>query len=91
MFGEDVLGLIPSDRWFCRNIKGKALIKFVADKQFEEVAKRGIAFSYGFPNILAYDLHKKLMGYSDVVEISTMEKQVNSPWASNKKERPCET
>ena len=89
VFGEDVLGSHSIGSMVLPEYQGKGLIKFVADKQFEEVAKRGIAFSYGFPNILAYDLHKKLMGYSDVVDISTMEKQVNSRGRITEKSVPA--
>ena len=78
VFGEDVLGSHSIGSMVVPEYQGKGLIKFVADKQFEEVAKRKIAFSYGFPNLLAYDLHKKLMGYNDVIQISTMEKQTTA-------------
>ena len=78
VFGEDVLGSHSIGSMVLPEFQGKGLIKFVADKQFEEVKMKGIAFSYGFPNVLAYDLHKKLMGYNDVVMISTMEKRTDS-------------
>jgi hypothetical protein len=45
VFGEDVLGSHSIGSMVLPEYQGKGLIKFVADKQFEEVAKREIAFS----------------------------------------------
>jgi len=78
VFGENVLASHSIGSMVLPEYQGKGLIKFVADKLFEEVMKKRIAFSYGFPNILAYDLHKKLMGYNDVAQISTMEKSTSA-------------
>ncbi len=78
VFGEDVLGSHSIGSMVLPSYQGKGLIKFVADRLFVEVSQRNIIFSYGFPNLLAHDLHKKLMGYSDVMAISTWEKQTNA-------------
>ena len=74
VLGQDVLGSHSIGSMVDPKYQGKGLIKFVADKLFEEAVGRGIAFSYGFPNDLAYELHKKLMGYGDIAQIYTMEK-----------------
>lgn len=77
VFGEDVLGSHSIGSMVLPEYQGKGLIKFVADKLFEDIVKKKITFSYGFPNVLAYDLHKRLMGYNDVIQVETMEKQTD--------------
>lgn len=84
IFGQDVLGSHSIGSMVLPEYQGKGLIKFVADKLFEEMVEKKMAFSYGFPNILAYDLHKKFMGYHDVIQVSTMEKQTDSSRVSQK-------
>lgn len=74
-FGQDVLASHSIGSMVAPEWQGKGLIKFVADKLFEDAVKRGITMSWGFPNNLAYDLHKKLMGYSDVAQITTLERK----------------
>ncbi len=77
VFGEDVLGSHSIGSMVLPEYQGKGLIKFVADKLFEEAIDRRVTFSYGFPNDLAYDLHKKLMGYNDIIQVYTMEKETD--------------
>ncbi len=76
VFGEDMLASHSIGAMVAPEYQGKGLIKFVADKLFAEVEKKKIMFSYGFPNNLAYELHKKIMAYGDIAQIYTMEKQV---------------
>ncbi|MBT4435604.1 GNAT family N-acetyltransferase [bacterium] len=47
--------------------QNKGLIKFIADKLILELDKQGIPFTYGYPNVNAYDLHLKILGYKDIV------------------------
>ncbi|MCK5013473.1 MAG: GNAT family N-acetyltransferase [Candidatus Omnitrophica bacterium] len=75
VLGKDVLGSHSIGSMVLPEYQGKGLIKFVADKLFEDIVTKDMAFSYGFPNDLAYDLHKKLMGYSDVIMVDTLEKE----------------
>lgn len=76
-FGEDILASHSIGSMVAPEYQGKGLIKFVADKLFEEAVTRNIAFSYGFPNGLAYDLHIKLMGYRDLMPIATLERSAD--------------
>lgn len=77
VMGEDVLGSHSIGSMVLPEYQGKGLIKFVADKLFEDIVKKGVVFSYGFPNDLAYDLHKELMGYNDVIMVETMERKTS--------------
>lgn len=83
VFGKDVLGSHSIGSMVLPEWQGKGLIKFVADKLFEEAVKRKILFSYGFPNDLAYELHKKMFSYDDVAQVYTMEKQTDFNVRSN--------
>jgi hypothetical protein len=46
--------------------QNKGLIKFVADKLFEDAKFNKIKFIYGYPNQNAYQIHKKFFSYEDV-------------------------
>jgi len=48
--------------------QNKGLIKFVADKVFNEIRKKKLPFVYGYPNDRAYNLHKNIFGYEDVFD-----------------------
>jgi len=74
-FGHDILASHSIGSMVAPEWQGKGLIKFVADKLFEDAVIRGITMSWGFPNDLAYELHKKLMGYGDVAQITTLERK----------------
>jgi len=58
--------------------QGKGTIKFVADKLFADCAKENIAFSYGYPNDLSYELHKKFLGYNDVTMMEEYQLKMDS-------------
>lgn len=51
--------------------QNKGILKFVGDKLFDELAQRGIPFTYGFPNKRSYMLHKMFMGYADLLSFDT--------------------
>ena len=57
--------------------QNKGLIKFVADKLFEEASKRNIEFIYGYPNSNAYEIHKKIFNYEDINMQSLYLKKIN--------------
>lgn len=78
VFGKDTFGSHSIGSMVLPEWQGKGLIKFVADKLFAEAEKRKILFSYGFPNDLAYELHKKMFAYDDVVQVYTMEKKTDA-------------
>lgn len=82
-FGRDVLASHSIGSMVLPEYQGKGLIKFVADKLFKEAQEKNIAFSYGFPNNLAYDLHKRFFGYDDISQIYTLEKKT-TPLVSKK-------
>ena len=82
VLGGDILGSHSIGSMVLPEWQGKGLIKFVADKLFEETVKRKILFSYGFPNDLAYELHKKMFAYDDITQIYTMEKETDKKRAS---------
>ncbi|MEC8074325.1 MAG: GNAT family N-acetyltransferase [Pseudomonadota bacterium] len=46
--------------------QNKGLIKFVADKLFEDATFKRIKFIYGYPNERAYQIHKKIFLYEDI-------------------------
>lgn len=46
--------------------QNKGLIKFVADKLFEDAKLNKIKFIYGYPNENAYQIHKKFFLYEDI-------------------------
>jgi len=58
--------------------QNKGLIKFVADKLFNEVKDRKIKFIYGYPNYLAYEIHKIFFNYDDVSLQKLFLKKINS-------------
>lgn len=79
VFGKDILGSHSIGSMVLPEYQGKGLIKFVADRLFKEAVEKKIFFSYGFPNVLAYELHKKFFNYHDVAQIYTMERQSSLP------------
>ena len=50
------------------NYQNKGLIKFVADKVIAQAKIKKYEFVYGYPNLKAYHLHKKLLGYEDAFD-----------------------
>jgi len=61
--GEDVIGshsiaMMVKPEW-----QNKGLIKFVGDKLMKELEEKEIAFTYGYPNENAYELHLKFWNY----------------------------
>lgn len=48
------------------NYQNKGLIKFVADKLFNDAKLNNIKFIYGYPNQNAYDIHKQFFSYEDI-------------------------
>ena len=61
--GKDVIGshsiaMMVEPEW-----QNKGLIKFVGDKLMKELEEKEIAFTYGYPNENAYELHLKFWNY----------------------------
>ena len=48
------------------NYQNKGLIKFVADKLFNDAKLNNIKFIYGYPNQNAYQIHKVFFSYKDI-------------------------
>ena len=48
------------------NYQNKGLIKFVADKLFNDAKLNNIKFIYGYPNKNAYQIHKVFFSYADI-------------------------
>lgn len=50
-----------------QDYQNRGILKFVADKLFEELQREKIPFTYGFPNKRAYLLQKTFFGYHDLL------------------------
>ena len=59
--GSHSIAMIVDPKW-----QNKGLIKYVADKLINNVVEEKFAFTYGYPNDKAYELHKQLLGYKDI-------------------------
>lgn len=57
--------------------QNKGLIKFVADKLFQDAILKKINFIYGYPNEIAYQIHKKIFLYKDVSMQNLFYKKLN--------------
>jgi hypothetical protein len=73
------IGALVEERY-----QNRGLMKFTGDKLFDELARNNIPFTYGFPNKRSYLLHKRYMGYTDLIEFDewkigkdTIDKKIN--------------
>tara|TARA_B100000963_G_C22618773_1_gene668768 strand:+ start:554 stop:1531 length:978 start_codon:yes stop_codon:yes gene_type:complete len=57
--------------------QNKGLIKFVADKLFDEAKLNKIKFVYGYPNENAYQIHKVFFSYKDISKQKLYFKKIN--------------
>ena len=64
--GETVKGSCSIAMIVHPSYQNKGLIKFVADKLFEDAKSNKIKFIYGYPNENAYQIHKKFFLYEDI-------------------------
>lgn len=64
--------------------QNKGLIKFVADKLFENATLNKINFIYGYPNERAYQIHKKIFLYKDVSMQNLFSRKLNKKNIVNK-------
>ena len=58
--------------------QNKGLIKFVADKLFENAKSKKFKFIYGYPNENAYLIHKKFFLYQDVSQQKLFYKKISN-------------
>ncbi len=64
--GETVKGSCSIAMIVHPSYQNKGLIKFVADKLFEDAKLNKIKFIYGYPNENAYQIHKNFFSYEDI-------------------------
>lgn len=77
VLGSHSLAMMVTPAW-----QNRGLIKFVADKLLADAVEAGLAFTYGYPNDNAYDLHLKLLGYEDVCRQQLWQRELASGEAS---------
>ncbi|MFC1585759.1 GNAT family N-acetyltransferase [Fibrobacterota bacterium] len=71
VFDKEIIGSHTIAALVVEKFQGRGLLKFVADKLFEELKEKNIPFSYGFPNERSYSLHLTHMDYIDLIKFDT--------------------
>ena len=64
--------------------QNKGLIKFVADKLFNDAALNRISFIYGYPNEKAYQIHKQFFSYEDISMQNLFHKKLDNKLITNR-------
>jgi len=67
VFDEEVTASHSIGALVEKKYQKRGLLKLVGDKLMEDLVKNNIPYTWGFPNVLAYQFEKVALGYGDLI------------------------